>query len=83
MAIRLTTLLRIAVRLHRHRSAEPGPEITFRPFRNRLVLEFPKGWLSEHPMTRLDLEKEAIRLAPLGFQLEVRDRSKSASQRAN
>ena len=85
-AIRLTTLLRIAVRLHRHRSSEPRPEIKFRPFAHRLVMEFPKGWLGDHPMTRVDIEKEAVRLAPLGFQLEVRDRSssgkKSASRRA-
>jgi len=72
-AIRLTALLRIAFRLHRHRSAKPRPAITFRPFRHRLVMEFPTGWLERHPMTRLDLEKEALRLAPLGFQLEAVD----------
>ena len=41
-------------------------------------MEFPAGWLDAHPMTRLDLEKEAVRLAPLGFQLEAVDQSTAA-----
>jgi exopolyphosphatase/guanosine-5'-triphosphate,3'-diphosphate pyrophosphatase len=82
MAIRLTVLLRIAVRLHRHRSAEPRPAITFRPYAHRLVMEFPQGWLDAHAMTRLDLEKEAVRLAPLGFQLEVRDQTPAPGKRS-
>lgn len=57
----LSIVLRLAVLLHRGRSAQPLPRIAVavRPERRELALRFPAKWLAAHPLTRLDLEQEA------------------------
>jgi exopolyphosphatase/guanosine-5'-triphosphate,3'-diphosphate pyrophosphatase len=71
MATRLTTLLRLAVRLHRGRSSLEPATPTLRLRDGILTLEFAKGWLAAHPMTRKDLEREAEQLAGLGVELHT------------
>jgi exopolyphosphatase/guanosine-5'-triphosphate,3'-diphosphate pyrophosphatase len=68
-ARRLAVLLRLAVVLHRNRSPEPLPELAVTADGDRLHLDFPAGWLDEHPLTRADLEQEAAFLADADFQL--------------
>ena len=67
---RLCVLLRLAVLMHRGRSekARPGPQL--RVEGEAVRLEFPDGWLARHPLTQLELEEEAARLATAGFALE-------------
>ena len=60
---KLSILLRLAVRLNRSRSPRPLPDIDITAYGNKVELEFPKGWLSDHPMTRTELDHEAERLA--------------------
>ena len=72
----LGVLLRLAVVLHRGRSdhvlptfsvvakGEPGPG-------GEINLKFPRKWLSEHPLTQLDLEQEADYLAAVPIKLAV------------
>lgn len=72
LAARLTTLLRLAVRLHRGRSSEVPVAPTLRVQDRTLTLGFEKGWLAAHPMTRKDLEREVERLAGLGVKLKVK-----------
>lgn len=68
-ATRLAVLLRLAVVLHRNRSAEPLPAFTLRAQGDELALAFPAGWLEDHPLTRADLEEEAERLAVVDVTL--------------
>jgi exopolyphosphatase/guanosine-5'-triphosphate,3'-diphosphate pyrophosphatase len=66
----LTVLLRLAVLLHRSRSANALPEIGIHAANNFLRLTFPKDWLAEHPLTQTDLESEAELLRESAFTLE-------------
>lgn len=69
-APRLCVLLRLAALLHRSRSptAKPYPMLT--ATEERLSLRFPPGWIEDHPLTRLELEEEAQRLAVAGIALD-------------
>jgi exopolyphosphatase/guanosine-5'-triphosphate,3'-diphosphate pyrophosphatase len=71
LATRLTALLRLAVRLHRGRSSQEPVAPVLRLRDGILTLEFAKGWLAAHPMTRKDLEREADRLLGLGIELHT------------
>jgi exopolyphosphatase / guanosine-5'-triphosphate,3'-diphosphate pyrophosphatase len=65
----LLVILRLAVLLHRSRSPGSPPLPHMEATRRKLRLEFPPGWLEEHPLTRADLEQEARYLAPLDLKL--------------
>jgi exopolyphosphatase / guanosine-5'-triphosphate,3'-diphosphate pyrophosphatase len=68
LALPLSVLLRTAVRLHHSRTEAPLPRIGVeRDF--VLKLQFPPGWLDEHPLTRADLELEAEALAAVDIDL--------------
>jgi exopolyphosphatase/guanosine-5'-triphosphate,3'-diphosphate pyrophosphatase len=69
-ARRLCVVLRLAVLLHRGRSPISKPNPTLVADGDRLALSFPDTWLDEHPLTRLELEEEAKRLAAAGIRLE-------------
>ncbi len=68
----LALILRLAVRLHRSRGANPVPELRFATGKNQLALAFPTGFLDDHPLTRADLEDEAEQLRAVGIDLDVR-----------
>ncbi|MFZ5896912.1 MAG: exopolyphosphatase [Myxococcota bacterium] len=68
-ALQLGILLRLSVRLHHSRSAEPLPKLELTCDRNALGLKFPPGWLDERPLTRADLEEEAAMLQAVGVTL--------------
>jgi exopolyphosphatase/guanosine-5'-triphosphate,3'-diphosphate pyrophosphatase len=68
-ARRLCVILRLAVLLHRGRSSESKPNPTLTADGDNLVLSFPDDWLADHPLTRLELEEEAERLASAGIRL--------------
>lgn len=65
----LLVILRLAVLLHRSRSPDPLPEIVLHPAGNSLRLAFPAHWLDGHPLTQLDLAREARYVAAIGFTL--------------
>ncbi|MBK1730475.1 exopolyphosphatase [Thiococcus pfennigii] len=67
---RLCVLLRLAVLMHRGRSEKALPDPQLRVEGEAIRLEFPDGWLARHPLTQLELEEEAARLATAGFTLE-------------
>lgn len=67
----LCVLLRLAVLIQHPRNLEPAPEFTLRGNNNRLLVEFPRGWLESRPLTRADLENEKDYLARQDFVLEV------------
>ncbi len=66
---RLTVLLRLAVLLNRSRSDEARPEPTLSVDEASLLLQFPPGWLEEHPLTEADLKQESGYLKSAGFKL--------------
>ena len=71
LALRLIVLLRVAVLLHRGRSADALPEIELSARGSALELRFPARWLDEHPLTVADLQLEIGFLRPHGLRLRV------------
>jgi len=65
----LIVLLRLAVLLHRSRTSTAVPDIRLQARSRTLTIEFPRGWLSDHPLTQADLEQERQYLAEVGFRL--------------
>ena len=58
-AQRMAILLRLAVLLNRGRRPDYLPPITLIAQGSSLQVEFPAGWLPEHPLTLADLDAEA------------------------
>ncbi|WP_420599788.1 exopolyphosphatase [Neptuniibacter sp.] len=69
---RLCILLRLAVVLHRSRSKDRLPAITFSADNKKLMVEFPDGWLDHHPLTLADLEQEADYLSSADYKLRLK-----------
>ena len=70
--IALCVLLRLAVVLHRGRSENALPAFWVAPTGDgEIRLTFPKRWLAEHPLTRLDLEQESEYLGVIPLKLAV------------
>lgn len=67
--IRLATLLRLAVLLHRGRAATGVPKVQLRLQGDGLNLRFPEHWLQQHPLTQADLEQEQHYLKEAGLML--------------
>jgi len=67
----LTVLLRLAVLLHRGRSATALPKIELHAKGRSLEIVFPKGWLDAHPLTATDLENEIEYLKGGNYRLRV------------
>jgi exopolyphosphatase/guanosine-5'-triphosphate,3'-diphosphate pyrophosphatase len=66
---RLCLILRLAVLLHRGRSADAAPSPELQSQGDGLSLGFPDDWLANHPLTQLELEQEATLLAAAGISL--------------
>ena len=71
LAIYLIVLLRLAVLLHRGRSAVALPNIELAARGRTLELRFPARWLNEHPLTIADLQLEIEYLRPEEVRLRV------------
>jgi exopolyphosphatase / guanosine-5'-triphosphate,3'-diphosphate pyrophosphatase len=67
----LIVILRLAVLLHRGRSASALPKIDLQAKARSLEITFPRGWLDAHPLTAIDLENEIEYLKAVGFRLRV------------
>lgn len=66
--LKLLVLLRLSTRLHRGRENTLTPP-NLRVVGRQLSLQFSPNWLTENPLTQLDLEVEAKRLEGAGFSL--------------
>ncbi|ESQ16484.1 MAG: hypothetical protein N838_26280, partial [Thiohalocapsa sp. PB-PSB1] len=69
-ARRLCLILRLAVLMHRGRSAQVKPEPALSADGDTLILRFPEGWLDMHPLSQLELEEEAERVLAAGIKLD-------------
>jgi exopolyphosphatase/guanosine-5'-triphosphate,3'-diphosphate pyrophosphatase len=67
----LTLLLRLAVLLHRARTAEDLPPMELCGAGRVVRLHAPEAWLREHPLTGLDLTRERIYLKALDFDCRL------------
>ena len=70
----LCVLVRLAVLIQHPRNLEEPPAFTLHGHDNRLVIEFPEGWLDNRPLTLADLENERDYLARQDFTLEISGR---------
>jgi exopolyphosphatase / guanosine-5'-triphosphate,3'-diphosphate pyrophosphatase len=70
-AIYLILLLRLAVLLHRGRSATALPPIELSVTPRSLEVRFPARWLKDHPLTSADLQQEVDYLRAGGYRLRV------------
>ena len=70
----LCVLVRLAVLIQHPRNQEPPPALTLHATQNRLVVEFPQGWLDNRPLTLADLENEQDFLTRQNFTLEISTR---------
>lgn len=70
-AKRLVVLLRLAVLLHRGRSAAPLPRIALEADGRSLTVRFPARWLAAHALTVADLRNEIALLRTIGMRLRV------------
>lgn len=68
-ALRLVILLRLAVILSGSRHAPAVPPLELRAGKSELELAFAGDWLERHPLTRAELEKEALILERCGYRL--------------
>lgn len=68
--LRLCVLLRLSALLHRARSPSIDVDARLRVEGDSLRLEFPEGWLDDHPLPRMELRQEAKRLKAVGFRLK-------------
>ncbi len=68
---RLTVLLRLAVLLHRGRSAEPLPPLRLVADEQRLGLWLDDRWFADNPLTDADLSQERDYLSSCDFELVV------------
>jgi exopolyphosphatase/guanosine-5'-triphosphate,3'-diphosphate pyrophosphatase len=69
-SIQLCTLLRLSVLLHRNRSRSAEPALQASANKHSIRLEFPNGWLKNHPLTLADLDLEKKYLKSAGLKLE-------------
>ena len=69
---RLCVILRLAIMVHRRRSQEPPPPISMNAANSTIKVKYPPEWLNAHPLTRADLEQEAVYLKTAGFKLEFK-----------
>lgn len=67
---RLVVIMRLAVVVHRSRSACALGDIAASFQKQKLGLILPDGWLEEHPMTRADLSVEQDYLSAIGYRLK-------------
>ena len=70
--IALCVLLRLAVVLHRGRAENTLPAFWVAPTGSgEIRVTFPRKWLAEHPLTKLDLEQESEYLSVIPLKLAV------------
>lgn len=69
---RLSILLRLAVILHHGRGLDEVTEPRIEVNKTLIKLQFPEGYLSDHAMTELDLEREREALKSVDYDLSFK-----------
>ena len=73
VAIRVLVLLRLAVLFNRSRQSQtlPSPQLSVGGSGRKVHLTLPHAWLSDHPLTRADLEQEEAHWTKLNIKLRL------------
>ena len=82
-ALRLSVLLRLAALLRRGRRDAGIPVVGVHASGDRLVLQFPPGWIETHPLTVADLERESRWLEAIDLRLEFGEGSEGEFETAS
>jgi exopolyphosphatase / guanosine-5'-triphosphate,3'-diphosphate pyrophosphatase len=69
--VRLAMLLRLAAIFHRGRVNSELPKMQLEAKAETISLQFPSGWLEQHPLSLADLETEQRYLADIGYSLNI------------
>lgn len=69
--IRLCIIVRFSILLHRSKSSDVLPEFKLKAGNDYLEIIFPENWLSDHPLTEIDIETEAAYVSTTGFKLKI------------
>lgn len=69
--IRLCIIVRFSILLHRSKSSDVLPEFKLKAGNGYLEIIFPENWLSDHPLTEIDIETEAAYVSTTGFKLKI------------
>ena len=67
---RMAVLLRLSALMHRGRSGSHKPPMKIAVHEKDIRLDFPEGWLLEHPLTEAEIAREAEYLSASGFTLQ-------------
>ncbi|MCG6965589.1 MAG: Ppx/GppA family phosphatase [Chromatiaceae bacterium] len=67
---RLAVLLRLSALMHRGRGGSHKPPMKISASNLEVRVDFPDGWLSEHPLTEAEIAREAEYLATAGMTLK-------------
>lgn len=78
LALQLMVLLRLAVLLHRGRSATALPPVELTARARTLEVRFPPRWLKDHPLSVEDLHQEIAFLGSSGIKLRVYSGNRAA-----
>ena len=78
-AVQLIVLLRLAVLLHRGRSATALPPIELSATPRSLEMRFPARWLKDHALSMEDLHQEIEYLRTQDVKLRVYSGSRAAA----
>jgi len=70
-SMRLCVLLRLAVVLHRSRSARRLPHVQLKAAGKSVTLSLPKAWAARQPLTCADLKEEVACLKSAGIRLRL------------
>ena len=69
---RTLAVFRLAAVLHRSRTEEALPQLRLEVVGRELRAVFPRGWLTQHPLTWADLRQEKEYFEDLGIRLRLR-----------
>ncbi|NJN53082.1 MAG: hypothetical protein HC809_16305 [Gammaproteobacteria bacterium] len=69
---RITVLLRLAVIVERSRTDADSPAVKIRGGEGQIELALPPRWLTDHALSRAELNHERDRLTEIGLRLDVR-----------
>ncbi len=69
--LRLVVIIRLACLLKYVEQLESLPKFRITAGEKGLKLQFPKDWLSQHPLTSFELREERLQLRKLGLRLSI------------
>jgi exopolyphosphatase/guanosine-5'-triphosphate,3'-diphosphate pyrophosphatase len=70
--LRLTVILRLACLFKYVEQLESLPRFSIKAGDGKIQLQFPAGWIEQHPLTVFELREEQVQLRKFGMRLKIR-----------